>query len=278
MTTLSMQDYANLGSAVMTGNPAYVSGLHGQALHARNSSRGLRMLSAYALPPSRENLNTTIDGPTVAGIETATYEKMKQIQGAALALDIDIKANVKRQAFKDAWEKWFKGWTEFFDKYSGFLALGFKNSLFDSDAVALQAEAYRRELMGDLPAKIGWVGGYAAEGTPGSPLPRTTAPDVAPLVFDPAVKPSEGLPWWVISLLVTGGISIVAGIYYVVKSRAIEKEFHREMLPMVMGSFMGAPGIALANAAQSPHAHDPSGMGVPPFSGQPGQARVFVVG
>jgi hypothetical protein len=281
--TKTFQDYANIGSAVLTGNAAYVKPMFGQALRARNDSNGLRMLAAYAVP-TPENLNTRVDGNrTMVGYTTPalTFDKMRQINGSALSLNFDIEKNVARASFKEAWNRWFADWQHFFDRYQAWGAkLG---ALIDSDALATQVESYRVDLMGNPKAtpkpNPGWVGNYSAELTAeGKPVPPTSAAPVDPELApgeDPKTRPpEEGLPWWVVSLLVVGGVSVVAGTIFIIRRKVIEAEtakrmLERDVLPMVLGSAMGPTGVAFAHAAANsrdrPTSHDPSAfMGVPP--------------
>lgn len=280
--SMTMQDYANLGAAALTGNPAYVLPTQGQALHARKESDNLRKLAAYCVP-TQENLQTRIDGPSVGWTTPSlSFDKMKQINGSALTLNFDIEKNVTRKEFKDSWNLWFKDWQHFFERYQGMA--GKFTSLFDSDAVAAQTESYRVQLMGDPDAKPrpnpGWIGVYEAERTPeGKPVPPSSAAPVPRLVLPPVPgqppPPEDGLPWWVMTLLVIGGVTFVAGSVFIIRRKLIEAKhaehmIREQVLPLVLGGAMGAPGVAFAHAAgnqtRPAMMNDPSSMGQP-FAG-----------
>jgi hypothetical protein len=272
--TMDFQDYANLGSAILTGDEGYVGAIDREALHARNHSDELRQLLAYALA-SPENLRVHIDGPIVGWTTPAlTYDKQRQINGSALSLNFDIEANVKSQKFKDSWNQWFKSWQTFFDRYQ---TMGGKaGALLDTDLVAAQTESFRIQLVGDPKRDLeGWIGAYERE--PGVPPSTAHAvPKVSPL---PPGKKDEDedptpTPWWLIALFAAGGVGLVAGSFFIIRRKVLQgKEaehfIKRDVLPIVLGSYMGPTGVALAHSATnrfSP-AGDPSGMGGPTFIG-----------
>lgn len=296
---MDMQDYANIGSAVLTGNPAYVGGVDAEALRARNYSKDLRKLAAYAVP-TEANLKTRIDGPMVGWTTPSlTFDKMRQINGSTLSLNFDIEKNVKRKPFKDAWDQWFKSWQTFFARYQ--TTGGKLSALIDSDLVASQTESFRLQLVGDpsvpphadgRPGDPGWIAAYEAEGTPDAPVPPSSAHPVPKVDPKPPVdkkkpwwdfssatddKPDDKpvpTPWWVIGLYVTGGVGVVAGSYFLIRRKVIqghqaEHFIKRDVLPIVLGGYMGPTGVALAHSATnrfSP-ATDPSGVGGPTFIG-----------
>jgi len=272
---MDASDYANLGAAVLSGNPAYVEGIDNDALHARNRSHELRRLIAYAIP-TEENLQTRIDGPIVGWTTPAlTYDKQRQINGSALSLNFDIEANVTRKQFKDSWNQWFKSWQTFFARYQTFG--GKASALLDTDLLAAQTESFRIQLVGsnDTP---GWIDAYKAE-APDAPSSAHPVPKVTPTPPGDGEK-GKPMPWWVIGLFVAGGVGVVAGSFFIIRRKVIqgkEAEYFikRDVLPIVLGSYMGPAGVALAQSATnrfSP-ATDPSG-GSGPTS--PGLSRTVV--
>lgn len=261
---MDAHDYANLGAAVLSGNPLYVAGIDGDALHARNRSDELRRLIAYAVP-TEENLQTRIDGPIIGWTTPAlTYDKQRQINGSALSLNFDIEANVKRQQFKDSWNQWFKSWQTFFARYQ--TTSGKASALLDTDGVAAQTESFRIQLVGDKGVP-GWIDAYKAEApdAPSSahPVPKVTPP---PPGTPPGDEEKPGMPWWLIGLFVAGGVGVVAGSFFIIRRKVIQAKetehfIKRDVLPIVLGSYMGPTGVALAHSATnrfSP-ATDPSG-------------------
>jgi hypothetical protein len=261
---MDAHDFANLGSAVLTGNPLYVGAIDKDALHARNRSDDLRRLIAYALP-TEENLQTRIDGPIIGWTTPAlTYDKQRQINGSALSLNFDIEANVKRQQFKDSWNQWFKSWQTFFARYQ--TNSGKAAALLDTDLLAAQTESFRVQLVGDKGIP-GWIDAYRAE-APDAPSSAHPVPKVTPTA--PGEKPGDGekdpMPWWLIALFVTGGVGLVAGSFFIIRRKVIQGQhaehfIKRDVLPIVLGSYMGPTGVALAHSATnrfSP-ATDPSG-------------------
>lgn len=252
MSGMDMNDYASLGSAVLTGNSTYVRPIRGEALRARNQANGLNALASYALPDDPK-LNPSLDqGGAYVGftIPALSFDKMRQINGAALALNFDIERHVAREAFKDAWNRWFETWNHFFERYQ--TSSGKAGALFDSDAVANQTESFRQQLEK-------WVSAYGAESGPdGKPVPPSSSaivpPSPEPGKGGDTTATSEGLPWWVTSLLVVGGLSVVAGTIFIIRRKAIEAKqaehvIRRNVLPIVMGSVMGPAGTAFAHAA-----------------------------
>jgi len=267
---MDVQDYANLGSAVLTGDRSYVGAIDKNALHARIESDELRRLIAYALP-TPENLRVHIDGPSaIVGWTTPslTFDKQRQINASALSLNFDIEANVKSQKFKDSWNQWFKSWQTFFARYQ---TMGGKaGALLDTDLVAAQTESFRIQLVGDERI-TGWIEAYERE----DGVPKSTAPGVPKVTPKPeGEQPKEGMPWWLIGLFAVGGVSFVAGSFFLIRRKVIQgKEaehfIKRDVLPIVLGSTLGPSGIALAHSATnrfSP-ASDPSGGGGPTFIG-----------
>lgn len=268
---MDMMDYANLGSAVLTGIPAYVGAIDKEALHARNHSNELKKLISYALP-SVHNLNTRIDGPVVGFTTPAlTFDKMRQINGSALSLNFDIEGHVTRKAFKDAWNQWFKSWQTFFNRYQ--TTTGKLSTLLDSDAVAAQTESFRIQLVGDKTlGERGWIAAYESESTPENPLPPTSAAFVPSTTPKPPEKPEDGTPWWLIALFVTGGVGVVAGSFFIIRRKVIEAKqtehfLRKDVLPIVLGGMAGPTGMALAHSATNRFAPatDPSGRGGPTF-------------
>lgn len=246
---LDMNDYASLGSAVLTGNPAYVRPIRGEALRARNAASGLNSLASYALP-NDPKLNPSGGAFVGFTLPALSFDKMRQINGAALSLNFDIERNVSRAEFKESWNLWFETWNHFFQRYQ---TTGGKVSvLVDSDAVAAQTESFRQQLEK-------WISAYGAEKTSdGKSVPPASAavvpPSTAPGSKEDESTTNESLPWWVTSLIVVGGVTFVAGVVFIVRRKAIQAKqaeyvVRRNLLPMAMGSVMGPSGMLFAHAA-----------------------------
>lgn len=280
---MDMQDFANLGAAVLTGNPIYVGSLDKQALHARNQSNEMRRLLAYAVPTA-DNLQTRIDGPIIGWTTPSlTYDKMRQINGSALVLNFEIEKNVTGKEFKRAWDDWFKTWQTFFDRNQHWTTtLGVVLSM-DTDLLAAQTESFRIQLVGDKASgEPGWMAKYEAESTPDHPFGPSSAAVVPKVVVvppgTPPTDPADPMPWWLIALFVAGGVGVVAGSFFIIRKKVIESEqaakfIRHDVLPIVLGSTMGPTGVAFAHAANNRFAgptNDPSGLGGPTPAGYEG--------
>jgi hypothetical protein len=171
---------------------------------------------------------------------SVTYDKMRQINASVIALDSDVKANVKREVFKNAWAAWKGSWDQFFKKQSDdFYRAG---NIFMSDELAAQTESYRVQLEG-------WQTGYRVEA--GIPL-------VGPVIPKEPEKDS-GVKWWAVSLATLGMLGVGALLVYgflKAKREADAKRLYLEqnVLPKVMGATMGPIGVDFAHAAAQ---HDP---------------------
>ena len=255
---MNLQDYANLGMAAMTGDPAYARTVAGHAKKEAKESSRLSHLAAFAVASGQDGQPASVGWAP----PSITYDKMRQTNASALALDVDIQANVSRPAFKEAWGQWFASWKAFMGKYQGGLAkLG---AAFYSEQLSDQAESYRVQLEG-------WFAGYAREkASDGTPVPPSTAPLPPKSILAPAdEKQAGGVPWWIISLLTIGVISVGVAVAFSVRRAYRDTEAKREVLekkvlPIVLGSQLGPAGVALAEAAsargrdpESPQAHVP---------------------
>lgn len=189
-------NYANVGLGVATG------------------TNGVRR------EPQRANVGWT--APTVI------YEKQRQVQASAAALDADITTHVKRPLFREAWAKWYADWSAFFRKYqdSNLNKLG---AITYTDALNEQTERYRSQL-------LAWYETYAQEKDGDKPVPPASAPPPVPAPPNPADKPwspfpdapSIGLsvPWYV-----WAGLGVVtAGTLYYLYTRYVGMRKDTEML------------------------------------------------
>lgn len=166
---MSILDYANVG------------------LRAQTGTNGVRRA------PQRASVGWTSP--------TSIYQRQREIQVSAAALNSDVTVNVKREAFKAAWKSWYEDWTAFFRKYQtdGWAKLG---AVTYTDALAAQTETYRRQL-------LNWYDAYSREkdGDKPMPPPSAPAPPDTPLVspspasedpFLPMPKvPGLEVPWYV---------------------------------------------------------------------------------
>jgi hypothetical protein len=253
---MKLQDYANLGMAAMTGNAGYARTVAGQAVASDKEAERLHALAAYAVASGN------VGQPAMTGWTppTITYEKMRQTNASALALDADIKRNVTRDMFLTAWKQWFLNWRAFFDKYQGSWTNTAKlGAAFYSDELAERAEEYRAQLEG-------WFAGYSREKRPDG---ENVPPPTAPLPPKPALGPADeknagGVPWWLISLITVGVISVGVGVAFALRKAYRETEAKREVLekkvlPIVLGSQLGPAGVALAEAAAARPSRDQDG-------------------
>lgn len=142
---------------------------------------------------------------------TIIYEKMRDIQRSAAALDADITANVADQIFKTSWTGWYENWRQFFDKYQSQIAK--TEALLHTEELNRQVESYRLQLLGYFEA-------YRRQHRPdGAPVPPPTAepPTRAPQEIDPTNLPGSGwsLPWWV---WVIGGVAVAGAGYWLYRT------------------------------------------------------------
>jgi hypothetical protein len=139
---------------------------------------------------------------------TTIYEKMRQMQSFAQALDLNVDQYVSDPVFKSAWRTWYDNtWKPFYEKYAGPNASSQQKLgvVFYSDELASQTESYRQQLNN-------FENDYHRQRTlSGQPVPNVpgTAPDPAPIQ---ALAP--GLPWYV---WVIGGVAITVLGYFAVQ-------------------------------------------------------------
>lgn len=169
-----------------------------------------------------------------------SYNMMKDIDRAAVELNVFVTTNVVREAFKASWALWYQQWKEFFEKYQGVTArLG---ALLNSDELHRRTLQYRTELET-------YRKGYEAErDAKGDPLPSPITPVPPAPLSPPAPEDKPLLPLW--GWLLIGGAAVGLG-YYLYKrgkseydilqarGRALEKGVAK-MLPGPFGEAMGA--------------------------------------
>jgi len=181
---------------------------------------------------------------------TLIYEKMRQINVSASALNSDIQANAARQSFKGAWATWFTTWSAFFKKYQGTMArLG---ALTFTDELFQQVLSYESQL-------VTWYSNYAREtvdGTPsGAPLPPPSGQPPLPNVPIPPSRnlpapPSDDglvIPWW--AWVVGAGVVAGAGYMtyvYVKRAQAIRRVLDEKVVPAALQVYGGPAGHQLA--------------------------------
>lgn len=155
---------------------------------------------------------------------TVTYEKMRQMQASASALDRDIHQHVADAAFRDAWDAWYRSaWLPFFEKYAGPDSSSWAKlnaALWLNDEVTAQAESYRLQLEN-------FYRTYPQQKTPDGtrvPTPRGASPILPGLPTKPRGSYSD-VPWWVWAL----GASAVGGLGYLgyLKVRALQAKARR---------------------------------------------------
>ena len=139
---------------------------------------------------------------------TTIYEKMRQIESFAKALDLNIEQFVSSPVFRSAWKAWYDNtWKPFYERYAGPNAsqqtkLGV---VFYSDELASQTESYRQQL-------DNFEKDYSLQRqSNGQPVPNV--PGVAP--NQPVLQSlSPGLPWYV---WVLGGVGITILGYFAIQ-------------------------------------------------------------
>lgn len=190
---------------------------------------------------------------------TLIYEKMRQINVSASALNSDIVSNAKRELFKNAWAGWYVSWTGFFTKYQGTAArLG---AVTYTDELFQQTLSYEAQL-------VAWYDAYGREKDGVNPLPP---PSGSPPIPNVPIPPSKGtlpeppddsglkIPWWG---WVFGGLAVAGagyGLYlYVQKARAIRRVLDERVVPSVLQAYGGPAGGQLASGyGQLAAARDP---------------------
>lgn len=185
-------------------------------------------------------MNTTVGFTSPA----TTYEKMRRVDTAARILNDDIRAYVTNPAFREAYERWYTRWREFYDRTMGEKV----SNVFRSDEIAELTGGYEQDL-------ARYQESYSAErDAQGRPLP-SHSPKV-PVTPPPSTddKKEEGIPLWHF-LLGVGVIGAGVFAYYTAKRMMqVRSAIEKDVLPIAMGATMGPAGVALARAA----AHDPS--------------------
>lgn len=183
---------------------------------------------------------------------TLIYEKMRQVNVSASALNSDIQAHAARQTFKGAWATWFTTWSAFFKKYQGtFARLG---AVTYTDELFQQVLSYESQL-------VTWYSNYTREtedGTPnGRPLPppsgqppQPNAP-IPPSRNLPEPPSSDGLviPWWawVVAAGVVGGAGYMT-YRYIKRAQAMRQILDEKVVPQVL-SVYGGPAVGPQLAA-----------------------------
>ncbi len=219
-----MFDYAKVGGAVMNQN-AYAK--VGRPFPNYQGNRPQQASTGWTSPH-------------------VIHEKMRQVNMSALALNGDIGANVRREAFKGAWASWFANWRAFFEKYQGTMAsLG---ALTYTDELFQQTLSYESQL-------VSWYDGYGREKDGEKPVPPASGSPPVPNVPIPPSKElpnapdSSGLviPWWAWVI----GIGAVAGAgymtyVYVKRAQAIRRVLDEKVVPGVLQVYGGPAGGQLA--------------------------------
>lgn len=214
--------------------------------------------NAYAKVGHAQPASTGWTSPTLI------YEKMRQVNVSASALNSDINGNVTRQAFKGAWASWFANWSEFFKKYQGLAArmaaITFTDELFQ------QTLSYEAQL-------VTWYDAYGREKDGEKPVPPPSGSPPSPNVPIPPSKtlptpPSgEGLsiPWWAWAI----GAGMLAGAgymtyRYVKRAQAIRAILDEKVVPQAL-QFYGGPVAGPQLAAGYPQfaaaSRDPGASG-----------------
>lgn len=178
---------------------------------------------------------------------TLIYEKMRQINVSASALNSDVTANVRRDAFKSAWSAWFASWSAFFQKYQGtgakLSALTFTDELFQQvlsfeSQLVTWYDAYGREKDGDKTVA-------PASGAP--PVPNVPIPPSKEL---PDAPDTSGLviPWWawVIGVGALAGAGYMTYVY-VKRAQAVRRMLDEKVVPGVLQMYGGPAGPQLAS-------------------------------
>lgn len=178
---------------------------------------------------------------------TLIYDKMRQVNVSALALNSDVTGHVQRETFKMAWSSWFAAWTEFFKKQqtlaTRLAALTFTDELFQ------QVLSYEAQL-------VTWYDAYSREkGVDGAQVPAPSGGPPRPNVPIPAAKelpkapPDDGLviPWW--AWVIGAGMIAGAGYMtyrYVKRAQAIRSILDEKVVPGVLQVYGGPAGNHLA--------------------------------
>lgn len=178
------------------------------------------------------------------------YDRMRDIDTAASALDREIQTKVTRAAFRDHWGEWYKRWRAFFAKYQGAWAkLG---AVTYTDDLASQVESWRQQLA-DFGDAYKLESGSSVPGIPPSP------PVPPPPLPNPTGIANLSVPWWVWML---GGVALVGTGYYLY-TRFQDMRAKKHAVEGAMPSLLSAYGVPPQLAAASV-AHDPN-PSAPPF-------------
>ncbi len=226
-----MFDYAKVGAAVMSQN-AYA-----KVERPFPNYQGHRPAPA----PHHQPATTGWTAPTLI------YDKMRQVNMSAMALNGDIGANVRRELFKGSWASWFANWRAFFEKYQGTMArLG---ALTYTDELFQQVLSFESQL-------VSWYDAYGREKDGDRPVPPPSgAPPVPNAPIPPArdrlpeAPPGDGLviPWW--AWLIGAGVIGGAGYMtyrYVKRAQAIRTMLDEKVVPQVLSVYGGPAGGQLA--------------------------------
>lgn len=148
-----------------------------------------------------ETLADAGNGPTTGWTApTLIWERMREITVASDALDLQIKAKIKRPTFLQHWADWLQHWRDLVARYDGW---GAKLAAATySDELAAEVEVQRKAL-------DDWHRAYLAEDKSNAPLPGIPAEPIPP---PPAPLHGLGLPWWV---WVLGGCAVVGAGFYI---------------------------------------------------------------
>jgi hypothetical protein len=123
-------------------------------------------------------------------------ESIRNLNAAVLALDSDVAANVKRQAFTDSWSAWKAAWDGFQKDNDSTIKL----LLHGTGAMWRQTEEYRKQL-------DGWRAAYQRETgnlAPSGPVPVAPGPGLP-------TKPKTNWALWGLGLAAIVG---VGGYFY----------------------------------------------------------------
>lgn len=181
---------------------------------------------------------------------TVTYDKMRQIQAGAAALDSDIATYVTRAAFKSAWTDWYTRWRQLYDKYQpddpwGASAAKLAAAAY-SDELAIEVEGWRKQL-------DGWYDAFRVEapnvrpsGQPSPPLPGPKD--------DPSGGGRSGISWWTVGLT-AGVIVIVGGLIYALYRAKKDVEKRHDAVVGLLPQLLPGP---IGQAAYQANARDPA--------------------
>ena len=200
------------------------------------------------LAPSASPTSAEIEPVTGYVPPAATYDKMRQMQGASAApMNRDVEDYVASAPYRAAWGAWYRTWLEFFDKYAGpdSSSLAKLGAAIYSEEVAKRAESFRLQLMAfyeTYPKQKAALGGLvpAAHGVPPllGGLPESSKSGIS----------SFALPWWVYGIGILGLGAFAYSAYVQVRGiQAKRRAIETDVLPKLIG-----PDLAKAASARDP--------------------------